>query len=72
MIWSCAGPTGRALAHNVQTTLEVDALLACAKRAGGRIAKPAQDALWGGYPGYFTDPDGFLWEVAYNPHFWIE
>ena len=66
------GFRGFALAHNVTTKPEVDALLACAERAGGRIVKPAQDAFWGGYAGYFSDPDGFLWEVAYNPHFWIE
>lgn len=66
------GFRGFALAHNVRTKLEVDALLVCAERAGGRIVKPAQDVFWGGYAGYFSDPDGFLWEVAYNPHFWIE
>ncbi len=60
------------LAHNVKTKAEVDAVLAQAERAGARIVKPAQEVFWGGYAGYFADPDGFLWEVAYNPHFWIE
>ena len=60
------------LAHNVRTKAEVDALLAQAERAGAQIVRPAQEVFWGGYSGYFADPDGFLWEVAYNPHFWIE
>ncbi len=60
------------LAHNVKTKAEVDAVLAQAERAGARIVKPAQEVFWGGYAGYFADPDGFLWEVAYNPYFWIE
>ena len=60
------------LAHNVRTREEVDAVLAAAQRAGARIVKPAADTFWGGYSGYFADPDGFLWEVAWNPHFWVE
>ena len=40
-----------------------------AVKAGGRAMRPAADAPWGGYAGYFADPDGFLWEVAWNPHF---
>lgn len=63
---------GITLAHNVRSKSEVDALLTQAERASGRIVKPAQDAFWGGYSGYFSDPDGHLWEVAWNPHFWIE
>ena len=39
--------------------------------AGGTLVKSAQDAVWGGYSGYFADPDGHLWEVAWNPHFWV-
>jgi catechol 2,3-dioxygenase-like lactoylglutathione lyase family enzyme len=54
------------IAHNVRTREEVDALLAQAERAGARIAKPAQETDWGGYAGYFSDPDGFLWEVAHG------
>lgn len=67
-----SGFRGVALAHNVKTKAEVDALLAQAERAGARIVRPAQDVFWGGYTGYFADPDDHLWEVAYNPHFWIE
>lgn len=58
-----------ALAHNVRTKEEVTEVLAQAERGGGRIVKPAQDVFWGGHSGYFEDPDGFLWEVAWNPHF---
>ena len=59
------GFSGVTLAHNVSSEDEVDAVLAEAEAAGGRIVKPAQDAFWGGYSGYFADPDGHLWEVAY-------
>lgn len=58
-----------ALAHNVRTKEEVAEVLLQAEKAGGRIIKPAQDVFWGGHSGYFEDPDGFLWEVAWNPHF---
>jgi uncharacterized protein len=57
---------GIALAHNVRDKGEVDAVLDAAQRAGGRIVKPGQDAFWGGYSGYFSDPDGYLWEVAWG------
>jgi catechol 2,3-dioxygenase-like lactoylglutathione lyase family enzyme len=67
-----AGFRGFALAHNVRTEAEVDEVLAQAVAAGATLVKPAQRAVWGGYSGYFADPDGFLWEVAHNPHFWIE
>jgi uncharacterized protein len=60
---------GVALAHNVRTREEVDAVLARARAAGGRVLRPAEDASWGGYTGYFADPDGHPWEVAWNPHF---
>ena len=56
-----------AVAHNVRTREEVDAVLADAQAAGARITKPAHDAFWGGRTGYFADPDGNLWEVAWNP-----
>ncbi len=59
------GFSGVTLAHNTRTKEEVDALLERAAAAGGKIVKPAQDVFWGGYSGYFTDPDGHLWEVAY-------
>ena len=52
------------IAHNVATRAEVDAVLQEAEAAGARIVKPAAEAFWGGYSGYFADPDGFLWEVA--------
>lgn len=60
------GPfAGITLAHNTKTKEDVDAVLALAERSGGKIEKPAQDTFWGGYSGYFSDPDGYLWEVAY-------
>ncbi|HEX2021162.1 MAG TPA: VOC family protein [Candidatus Thermoplasmatota archaeon] len=63
------GFRGVALAANVPRREDVDAALAAAEKAGARIAKPAEDAFWGGRSGYFADPDGHLWEVAWNPHF---
>ena len=67
-----AGFPGFTLAHNVRSRDAVDELLREAEASGAAIAKPAKDTDWGGYSGYFSDPDGFLWEVAWNPHFWIE
>jgi uncharacterized protein len=58
--------TGITLAHNVRTRQEVDAILQQAERAGAKIEKPAGDTAWGGYSGYFSDPDGYLWEVAWG------
>jgi uncharacterized glyoxalase superfamily protein PhnB len=55
------------LAHNVAEKEDVEPVLHQAQAAGARILKPAQDAFWGGYHGYFADPDGFVWEVAWNP-----
>lgn len=55
------------LAHNVATREAVDAVLDDARRAGASVVSPAVDREWGGYSGYFADPDGFRWEVAYNP-----
>jgi catechol 2,3-dioxygenase-like lactoylglutathione lyase family enzyme len=66
-----SGFRGFALAHNVRTEAEVGATLALAVAAGAVLIKPGQRVFWGGYSGYFADPDGFLWEVAHNPHFWI-
>ena len=63
------GFSGVTLAHNVGSKTEVDAVLKQAQRAGARITKPAKDTDWGGYSGYFADLDGYLWEVAWNPHF---
>ena len=62
-----AGPPAVSLGHNVRTRGEVDAVMAEAARAGARIVKPAGDTFWGGYAGYFQDPDGHLWEVVWNP-----
>ena len=58
--------SGITLAHNVRTKEEVAQILHMAERAGGRIEKEAQDVFWGGHSGYFSDPDGYLWEVAYG------
>ena len=62
-----AGFDGITLAYNARDRGEVDSVLVLAKSAGATIAKPAQDVFWGGYSGYFKDPDGHLWEVAWNP-----
>jgi catechol 2,3-dioxygenase-like lactoylglutathione lyase family enzyme len=60
-------PTGFSIAHNVASGAEVDEVMRQAERAGATITKPAQNTFWGGYAGYFQDPDGHLWEVAWNP-----
>jgi catechol 2,3-dioxygenase-like lactoylglutathione lyase family enzyme len=59
--------TELSIAHNVTSQEEVDAVMRQAQRAGARIVKPAQATFYGGYAGYFQDPDGHLWEVAFNP-----
>lgn len=59
------------LARNVESEAEVDALLAQAVSAGATLVKPGQKVFWGGYSGYFKDPDGHLWEIAHNPFCWI-
>lgn len=64
-----SGFKGISLAHNTRNRIEVDSILKEAEGAGARLLKPAQEAVWGGYSGYFSDPDGFLWEVAWNPSF---
>jgi uncharacterized protein len=63
-----SGFSGVSLAHNVSSRDEVDATLAQAGAAGATIVMPARNTSWGGYAGCFTDPDGHLWEVAWNPH----
>ncbi len=63
------GTGGFALAHNVREKADVDAVMARAQAAGARITSPASDKAWGGYAGYFADPDGHLWEIAWNPGF---
>lgn len=57
------------LAYNAKSIEEVNAVLGQVERLGAKIAKKAEKVFWGGYSGYFADPDGHLWEVAYNPHF---
>lgn len=58
------------LGHNVASRAQVDEVMEQAKRAGATIIKPAHETFWGGYAGYFQDPDRHLWEVAWNPH-WV-
>lgn len=58
------------IGHNVSSKVEVDEVMAQAKRAGAVVVKSAHDTFWGGYAGYFQDPDGHLWEVAWNPQ-WV-
>jgi uncharacterized protein len=58
--------TGITLAHNVRSKEEVDRILKQAEQAGAKIEKPARDTDWGGYSGYFSDPDGYLWEIAWG------
>lgn len=60
-------PTNLTLGHNVASRAEVDSVMARAKSAGAHILKPAQDTFWGGYAGYFQDPDGHVWEAVWNP-----
>jgi catechol 2,3-dioxygenase-like lactoylglutathione lyase family enzyme len=60
--------TDTALAHNVRSREEVDSVMGQVAKAGAAIVKPAHDTFWGGYAGYFQDPEGHLWEVAWNPH----
>jgi len=59
------------LSHNVESEAEVDAVMRQAVAAGATLVKPAEKVFWGGYSGYFTDPDGHLWEIAHNPFTWI-
>jgi len=61
---------GYSLAHNVRSEQEVDAIFARLKNNGATIVKQPQKAFWGGYSGYFSDPDGHTWEITYNP-FWL-
>jgi catechol 2,3-dioxygenase-like lactoylglutathione lyase family enzyme len=64
---SSRGTTEFTIAHNVRTRTEVDVVMAQAAAAGAKIVKPARETFWGGYTGYFLDPDEHLWEVAWNP-----
>ena len=65
------GFAGFTLAHNVASEPEVNEVLEQAVAAGATLVKPAQKVFWGGFSGYFQDPDGYLWEVAHNPLFWV-
>lgn len=65
------GFSGFALAHNVESEAAVDAVIEQAIAAGAELVKPGQAVFWGGYSGYFADPDGYLWEVAHNPFAWV-
>ena len=60
------------IGHNVSSKAEVDAVMAQARAAGAKIVKPEGDTFWGGYSGYFQDPDGHIWEVAWNPAWEVE
>lgn len=60
-------PTEFSIGYNVKDASEVDSVMDLAKQAGAKITKPAQKAFWGGYHGYFEDPDGHLWEILWSP-----
>ncbi|MGI2032178.1 VOC family protein [Rhizobium panacihumi] len=60
-------PTAFTIGHNVRRREEVDAVMAAAEKAGAGVVKPPQDTFYGGYAGYFSDPDGHVWEVVWNP-----
>ena len=62
--------TDLTIGHNVSSKAEVDAVMEQAKKAGAVVVKTAHETFWGGYAGYFQDPDGHLWEVAWNPE-WV-
>lgn len=68
----CGGFSGVTIAQNVRSREDVSKLLAEAASAGAEITKPAQDVFWGGHHGYFRDPDGHLWEIAWNPGFALD
>ena len=69
---SASSATEFTVGHNVNSKEEVNAVMEQARKAGAIIAKAAQDTFWGGYAGYFQDPDGHLWEIAWNPQMRIE
>ena len=66
-----SGFAGFTLSHNVASKAEVDQSIEQAVSAGAELIKRPQKVFWGGYSGYFKDPDAYLWEVAYNPLFWV-
>jgi catechol 2,3-dioxygenase-like lactoylglutathione lyase family enzyme len=65
-------PTEFTIGHNVSSREEVDSVMEQARAAGAAVVKPAHDTFWGGYAGYFQDPDGHLWEIAWNPQWAIQ
>ena len=67
-----SSPTEMTIGQNVNTKEEVDAGMAKAVAAGAKIIKPAADTFWGGYAGYFQDPDGHVWELVYNPQLLVD
>jgi uncharacterized glyoxalase superfamily protein PhnB len=69
-VWS--GNGGISLAYNLPSEADVDRLMSRAKEIGAKILKAPQRAFWGGYHGYFADPDGHVWEIAYNPFFAVD
>lgn len=69
---SPASPTEFSLGHLVASSAQVDEVMDQARRAGATIVKEPQDTFWGGYAGYFQDPDGHLWEIAWNPDIPVE
>jgi catechol 2,3-dioxygenase-like lactoylglutathione lyase family enzyme len=71
IIQTASSSTEFTIGHNVGSKDEVDKVMEQAKKAGAVITDPAHDAFWGGYSGYFQDPDGHLWEVVWNPHWAI-
>jgi uncharacterized protein len=66
-----ASPSEFSLGHIVKSKQDVDAVMRQAKDAGAAITEPARDRVWGGYSGYFKDPDGHLWEIAWNPQWQV-
>lgn len=69
---SPSSPTEVSIGHIVKSKQEVDAVMAQAEKAGARITDRAQDRFWGGYSGYFQDPDGHLWEITWNPQWEVK
>jgi catechol 2,3-dioxygenase-like lactoylglutathione lyase family enzyme len=67
-----ASPAELSIGHIVKSKQEVDAVMKQAEKAGARITDPAHDRFWGGYSGYFEDPDGHLWEIAWNPQWQVK
>ncbi|WP_303908308.1 VOC family protein [Thiohalomonas denitrificans] len=66
-----SGFNGVTIAHNVEYEADVDAVIKQALSAGARLVKPPGKVAWGGYSAYFADLDGYLWEIAHNPFFWV-